>query len=121
MYKYFSLAINNGHGQKRRDLSRSASVCKAAVKIGAAVAEETPVSPIALNVPKVERVDEHPLIPFAEASDKRAGVIRYKGMTVEELRRPTVLLQADTVGGDHRNRIGDGMALHGALPSLMRV
>ena len=66
-------------------------------------------------------MDKHSLILFAEAFDKSTGVIGYEGMTVEELSRRAVLLQPDAVSGDDRHRVGDGVALHGALPSPVRI
>ena len=97
--------IQNASHLQRGEALTSRSGRKPVVKIRAPVAEEAPIGPIALNFSKVEGVDEHALVLIAEALDKRAGVIGDKGITVEELRRRAVLLQADAVGGYDRQAL----------------
>src|SRR6185295_4587426 len=91
------------------------------VEVRSAIAEKAPVSPITGDQIEIECVHEHAFVLCCKIFGKFAAMIGDEGMAIEFLLRTVVVLEPDTVCGDDRHRVCDGMALHDALPLQMRI
>lgn len=91
------------------------------IKVGAAVAEKSPIGAIAFDHPEIESVQQNSDVLGTELLDEFARVIGKERVAIKFLFHAVVIFKPDAVCGNDGHGIGNRVTLHGALPLAVGV